>query len=162
MIEYGPHSGDSHNLFGFSCFSRSMACLQPDGLDRPKSFCVHRSAFNFAPCAACVSRDVGEQNTSTKSICRSLLWISMAISVRSSLCHFSFSLTSQRLLAGASGSVGSGAASLLSCCSLPVFQEDPDGKPGSCGQLPQASVQPNAFYFSLFGFWSQLVSVVVE
>ena len=132
MIEYGPHSGDSHNLFGFSCRSRSIACLQPDGFDKSKSFSVHRSAFNFAPCAVWVSRDVGEQNTSTKSTCRSLLWISMAMSVRSSLCHVSFSLTSQRLLAGASGSVGSGAASLLSCCSLPVFQEDPDGKPGSC------------------------------
>ena len=132
MIEYGPHSGDSHNLLGLSCRSRSIACLQPDGFDRSKSFSVHRSAFNFAPCAVWVSRDVGEQNTSTKSTCRSLLWISMAMSVRSSLCHFSFSLTNQRLLAGASGSVGSGAASLLSCCSLPSFQEDPDGKPGSC------------------------------
>ena len=131
MIEYGPHSGDSHNLFGFSCFNRSMACLQPDGLDKSKSSCVHRSAFNFAPCAVCVSRDVGEQNTSTKSTCLSLLWISIAISVRSSLCHFSFSLTNHRPFAGGSGSVGSGAASLLSCCSLPSFQEDPDGKPGS-------------------------------
>ena len=132
MIEYGPHSGDSHNLFGFSCRSRPIACWQPAGFDKSKSFSVHRSAFSFAPCAVWVIRDVGEQNTSTKSTRRSLLWISMAMSVRSSLCHFSFSFTNQRLLAGASGSVGSGAASLLSCCSLPIFQEDPDGKPGSC------------------------------
>ena len=93
MIEYGPHSGDRHNLFGFSNLSRSMACLQPDGFDRSKSSFVHRSAFNFAPCAVCVSRDVGEQNTSTKSTCRSLLWISLAMSVRSSLCHFRFILS---------------------------------------------------------------------
>ena len=90
MIEYGPHSGDSHNLFGFSSFSLSMAILQPDGLDRSKSSFVHRSAFKFAPCAVCVSREVGEQTTSTKSTCFSLLWISMAISVRSSVCHFRF------------------------------------------------------------------------
>ena len=69
MIEYGPHSGDSHNLFGLSCRSRSIACRQPAGFDRSKSFSVHRSAFNFAPCAVWVSRDVGEQNTSTKSTC---------------------------------------------------------------------------------------------
>ena len=131
MVEYGPRPGDSHNLFGVSSFSRSMACLHPDGFDRSKSSIVHRSAFKFAPCAVCVSRDVGEQHTSTKSTCFSLLWISMAISVRSSLCHFSFSLTNHRPFARGSGSVGSGAASLLPCCSLPSDQEGPDGKPGS-------------------------------
>ena len=69
MVGYGPHSGDSHNIFGFSSFSLSMACLHPDGFDRSKSFIVQRSAFNFAPCAVCVSRDVGEQNASTKFTC---------------------------------------------------------------------------------------------
>ena len=131
MVGYGPHSGDSHTLVGLSSLSLSMARFHPDGFDRSKSFIVHRSAFNFAPCAVCVSRDVGEQNASTKSTCFSLLWISMAIYVRSSVCRFSFSLTNHRPFAGGSGYVGPGAASLLSCCSLPSFQEDPDGKPGS-------------------------------
>ena len=70
-----------------------------------------------------MSCEVGEQKTSTRSMCLSLLWTNMAMSVLNSLCHFSFSLTSHLPLDGGNGSVGSGAALLSSGCSLPCFQQ---------------------------------------
>ena len=63
------------------------------------------------------------KNTCTKSMCFSLLWTSMAMSVLNSLCHFSFSWTSHLPLDGGNGSVGSGATLLSSGCSLPCFQQ---------------------------------------
>ena len=121
MIEYGPHSGDSQSLLGRTSLNRSIASLRPSGFDRSKSSFVQRSAFRFAPCADFVNCEVGEQNTSTRSKCFSVLWINMAISVFSSLCHWSCSFASNLALDGGNGCVGSGAVSSFSC-SLPVFR----------------------------------------
>ena len=98
-----------------------------------------------------VSCEVGEQKTSTRSMCLSLLWTNMAMSVLSSLCHLSFSLTSHFPFDGGSGSVGSGAALLSSGCSLPCFQQlfwEPDGKPGSLSQ-PQTLKALSLPFFQL-------------
>ena len=66
--------------------------------------------------------DVGEQNTSTRSVCSFPSFNSIAISVLISLCHFSFSFANHLPLAGDSISVGSGAASPVSYCPLASFQ----------------------------------------
>ena len=121
MIEYGPHSGDSHSRFGFSFLNLSSAKRQPDGFDKSKSFIVQRSTFRLAPSAVFVSCEVGSQNTSTKSVCFSSFCINMAISVLSSLCQFSFSLVSHLPMCGGSGWVGSGAVTTF-FCSVPVFR----------------------------------------
>ena len=73
MTEYGPHSGESQSLLGLNSVSLCVAAWQPAGFDRSKSSFVHLSAFKPAPWALVVSCEVGEQKTSTGSICVSLL-----------------------------------------------------------------------------------------
>ena len=110
MTEYGPHSGESHSRLGLNSRSRSIANVQPDGVDKSVSSLVHLSPFRPAPSAIFVSIEVGEQNASTKSSCFSLLFSSVAISSFRFFCHFAFSLDINFAFDGGSGSVGSGTA----------------------------------------------------
>ena len=125
-MEKGPHSGDSQSRFGFNSLSQQAAWKYPDSRERSKSSIVHNSALSPELLAVCVMVEEGEQNTSNRSSCSSVLCINIAMSLFRSLCHCRFSFAIHLPLAGGSGSVGSGAAlyplPLSSHCSLPDLQ----------------------------------------